>query len=125
MPAYLNLTQHPATPEQRMAGVYDLPFEEQARLSELLTFHTPPSQDEMNARADDIAALAQQAGAEFVMLGGAPFFMSTLEAALWDAEIVPRYAFSRRESVERVQDDGSVLKVNVFRHAGFVCPAQP
>ena len=30
------------------------------------------------------------------------------------------YAFSVRESVEQPQPDGSVRKVNVFRHVGFV-----
>jgi hypothetical protein len=30
------------------------------------------------------------------------------------------YAFSRRESTEAVQEDGSVRKVAVFRHLGFV-----
>jgi len=40
--------------------------------------------------------------------------------ALRDQGIEPVYAFSVRESIEQTQPDGSVRKVNVFRHAGFV-----
>jgi hypothetical protein len=34
--------------------------------------------------------------------------------------IWPLYAFSRREVQEEPQPDGSVKKVSVFRHVGFV-----
>jgi len=54
------------------------------------------------------------------MIGGAPFLMSALEDALVIAGITPLYAFSVRESVEAEQADGSVRKVAVFRHLGFV-----
>ena len=46
--------------------------------------------------------------------------MSALEKALVDYGVCPYYAFSRRESVEEVQADGSVRKTAVFRHAGFI-----
>ena len=54
------------------------------------------------------------------MIGGAPFLMGPLEAALLKDNRVPVYAFSVRESVEAPQADGSVRKANVFRHGGFV-----
>ena len=54
------------------------------------------------------------------MIGGAPWLMSSIENALRDHRITPIYAFSVRESAEQVQPDGSVRKVNIFRHAGFV-----
>lgn len=54
------------------------------------------------------------------MVGGAPFFMAPLEAALRAVNIIPVYAFSKRESVEEKQPDGSVKKTQVFKHAGFV-----
>ena len=56
------------------------------------------------------------------MIGGAPWLMGTLETKLREYGIQPMYAFSRRESVEQKQPDGSVRKVNVFRHAGWVKP---
>ena len=58
--------------------------------------------------------------ADYVMIGGAPFFMAALESALRDVGVTPIYAFSKREVVEEPQSDGSVKKTAVFRHAGFV-----
>jgi len=40
--------------------------------------------------------------------------------ALVDYGVCQYYDFSRRESVEEVQADGSVRKTAVFRHAGFI-----
>lgn len=124
----LNLTQHEATPAQEADGVIDLPDEARQQLSGLLTFNSAPSRAEKDARADAIVAfaLAQaeilpefRAGLDRAMVGGAPFFMSALERALEDKGIEPLYAFSVRKSAEQVQPDGSVRKVNVFRHAGW------
>lgn len=124
----LNLTQHPATPEQIGAGVVDLTPEQRGVVSRWLTFETPPSRLDIQTRA---ALLAQAAANDSVgvgevghfdaaMIGGAPYLMGPLEAALLAQGINPLYAFSRRESVETVAADGSVTKTNVFRHAGFV-----
>lgn len=46
--------------------------------------------------------------------------MSTLEKALQYTGITPVYAFSKRESKEEKLPDGSVKKINVFKHVGFV-----
>lgn len=54
------------------------------------------------------------------MIGGAPWMMRALEDALLDMGVPAVYAFSVRESIEQTQPDGSVRKVAVFRHAGFV-----
>ena len=54
------------------------------------------------------------------MIGGAPYLMAPLETALRVIGIEPVYAFSTRASVEQTMPDGSVRKVNDFRHAGFV-----
>jgi len=128
----LNLTQHTATPEQLADGVMDLPAEAREALQVLLTFDRPVLCDEVAARAADIAELAAQfvplAAGEFghhffagqAMIGGAPYLMAPLERALRDHGIEPLYAFSARESAEQQQPDGSVRKINVFRHAGFV-----
>lgn len=58
-----------------------------------------------------------------VMIGGAPFLMGPLERALKELPYPPEwvgYAFSTRESVDEKQADGSVKKIAVFRHRGFV-----
>lgn len=120
----LNLTQHPATAEQAETGVIDLPPTERQELLALLTFEELPDALAVRQRAWAIETLAataaMQLGATAAMIGGAPFLMAPLEAALRQCGIEPLYAFSRRESVEEAQPDGSVRKTNVFRHAGFV-----
>jgi hypothetical protein len=137
----LNLTQHAATAEQVNAGVVDLPPDLRAELCALLTFIARPSVAEITARAKSVAALAaaqnlrgtqyveeihesdslHESGAPiWVMIGGAPFFMSALERALDDESMRPLYAFSERVSVEKTDDAGRVVKTNVFKHAGFV-----
>lgn len=126
----VNLTQHQSTPEQISAGVVDLPPAEREALAALLTFDTLPTRQEIENRAADIAELAAYNGlggddtdsphVGAAMIGGAPYLMPALEKALQAVCITPLYAFSVRESVEQPQADGSVRKVNVFRHAGFV-----
>ena len=126
----INLTQHPATPEQLAAGVVDLPMGHRALLSQSLTVDVLPTRKEIADRCANIAALAVHNGLAgddgddphpvSAMIGGALWMMAELERALRDMGVPAVYAFSVRESVEQPQPDGSVRKVNVFRHAGFV-----
>lgn len=115
-----NATQHAATQEQVNVGVVDLPAEDRELLANFLTFEEIPTRDLLTTRALEVTVLLRKHGAEAAMIGGAPFFMGTLEAALKESGITPLYAFSRRESVESVQADGSVRKTAVFKHIGFV-----
>lgn len=126
----LNLTQHPASAEQLAVGVVDLPVRHRALLIQSLTVDALPTRTEIADRCANIAALAVHNGLggddaddphpTKAMLGGAPWMMAELERALLDMGVQSVYAFSVRESVEQQQPDGSVCKVNVFRHAGFV-----
>lgn len=116
----LNLTQHAATPEQVAAGVVDLTGEAHASLISLLTADELPSAAQVVDMAEGIAALAAGYGAPTAMVGGAPWLMAPLVDALRLRGIAPCFAFSRRESVEVAQADGSVRKTAVFRHVGFV-----
>lgn len=139
----LNLTQYPVTAEQKAAGVFDLPPEQRAELTHLLTFEEIPSAEEILAACEDIATLAAMHADEaersddpddpaavfsgdghgtatHAMIGGALWLMGPLSAALRSHLMEPVFAFSRRESVEEAQADGSVRKVGVFRHVGFV-----
>ena len=120
----LNLTQHPATPEQIAAGVVDLTGQRLANLKSLLTFEELPTSTDIEQVAQAIANMAtfclDTADERKAMIGGAPFLMGALESTLLDYGITPVYAFSKRESIEAVQADGSVKKINVFRHAGFI-----
>ena len=118
----LNLTQHAATPDQIAAGVVDLPPLAQADLRDAMTFDEIPTSGDVAAAADIMGLIAYRysnAGDQ-VMIGGAPYLMAPLEQWLVNNDRVPVYAFSIRESVEKTLPDGSVQKINVFRHAGFV-----
>lgn len=124
----LNLTQHAATAEQLAVGVVDLEADRKAYVSELLTFVGLPTMAEVLDKAQTLAAFAYVVGeAEAAegeevcaMIGGAPFLMAALESELKSSGIKPCYAFSERVSEEQPQADGSVRKVNVFKHVGFV-----
>lgn len=123
-----NATQHTATADQISQGVVDLPEELRAQLSGLLTFEELPSDEELRMRSIAVVGTIMAAGAkpgDQVMLGGAPFFMEELSHSCRSVGLTPVFAFSRRESVEQVQADGSIRKVAVFRHLGFVAPKQP
>ena len=126
----LNLTQHLATPDQKDAGVVDLPELGRQQLQKLITFETLPDDTELSDRAYAVASLAAQyielmtltdgEPVNTVLIGGAPYFMVPLEIALAHAGLFAVYAFSVRESVETHNPDGTVTKRNVFKHAGFV-----
>lgn len=115
----VNLTQHNALPEQ---GCIEPSEETQKEVRNLITFNEIPSDLEMRTRAVRIAEIASESGADSAMIGGAGYFQRYLEEELLARGIEPVYAFSKRESVEAVQEDGSVKKTFVFRHAGFVRP---
>ncbi len=136
MKQIINLTQHTATAEQVEAGVVQFPelqgdclassygfrpdqFGYYTSLTDLLTFESIDSTVSAWNRAVLLAIITKKLGYKTAMIGGAPFFMPLLEQALAQNGILPVYAFSQRESVEKVVD-GQVIKTNVFKHVGFV-----
>jgi hypothetical protein len=123
-----NATQHAATADQKAQGVVDLPEEARIGLAKVLTFEDLPTAEQLRIRSVMVIGSILAAGAKAgdrVMLGGAPFFMEELSHAARELGLVPVFAFSRRESVEQVLEDGTVRKVAVFRHLGFVYPETP
>ncbi len=127
----LNLTQHNATAEQKAQLVVE-PRMTKEKIKKLLTFEEIPSKEEIESRANELAEIAVSEASHYagetdnevwitrVLLGGAPFFMGALEKAVRECGFTPVYAFSKRESVDQPQPDGSVKKIAVFRHLGFV-----
>lgn len=113
----LNLTQHFATADQVKVGVEEPVHKD--RIQSLLNFVEIPTEMGMKSRAEKLAYYAAEDGYDKAMIGGAPYFMSHLEKALKAKGIIPVYAFSARISTECEQADGSVRKVNVFKHIGF------
>ena len=116
----LNATQHVATPEQVAQGVVDPPSEVHNSIKSMLTFHDIPTKESREEAGNKFASLVANRGFTTAMIGGAPYFMGTLERSLKAHGVTPVYAFSTRVSVERVAEDGTVTKVNEFRHLGFV-----
>lgn len=118
----LNMTQHAATTDQLKAGVVEPALPVKQAIQGLLTFDNLPSKKERLAAAKKLAEIAASERAQVVMIGGAPWFMRDLEDALLARGIQPAYAFSSRASEEQHLPDGTVKKVQVFRHEGFVRP---
>lgn len=115
----VNLTQHMATPEQLAAGVFEPANKE--RVKALITFTTAPTSAEIAERAEELAQIALDEGAEAAMIGGAPYFMAPVERALKAAGIRPCYSFTERRATETVDPaTGEVRKTQVFVHAGWV-----
>lgn len=119
----LNLTQHTATADQIAQGVQ---ADSTATIKAAMTFNDMPDHALLVERATAIATEAKEMlngeATGKAMIGGAPFFMATLEKALNAVGITPVYAFSVRESVEVNNTDGTVSKQMVFKHLGFVEP---
>ena len=120
----LNLTQHPATPAQEAAGLVNLEGEYLVSLKKLITFEGVPTLEDLEEAANDISYLVHSlkgaTGGLKVLIGGAPWFMPTLERVLKGFGMEVYYAFSKRESIETTKPDGSVVKYNVFNHVAFV-----
>lgn len=112
----LNLTRHCRTENQQ--SVTEPNQKDKETIRSLLTFEDLPSQKEVKERAIGLRIIASSYQAKEVMIGGAPMLMSTLEKELISSGIRPFYAFSKRESVERMEDN-KVIKTNVFKHIGF------
>lgn len=125
----INLTQHQETAEQIDQGVFtpSLPCgtDFRAQVSRLLTFPNLPTSGDLADACNGLQAICRTVRSEYptatkVMIGGAPWLMPLLEISLRNAGFRVLYAFSVRQSVDQVQEDGSIRKVAVFRHTGFV-----
>lgn len=123
MDKILNLTQHKSTKDQREAGVVDLGEADRAHVTKMLTFGMLPSKHLVFRRAEDLADFAYkkagEAGTKNIMIGGAPYLMPPLVEALKARGLVPHFAFSVRDVVEK-EENGKVIKTSVFKHKGFI-----
>ena len=111
----VNLTQHFSTPDQQCKEPTNKKL-----VQELLTFTEIPSVEEMEYRANKLVEIVYFEQVEYAMIGGAPFFMSILENALINNNIIPLYAFSTIEPIKTQDDDGNLVKTSVFKHIGWV-----
>lgn len=136
----VNLTQHALTKEQYTHNNEELtvvtykPYAKEVEndIIEFLTFNEIPTKEEISKRADLLAIIASNtikqaenlseipATRKYALIGGAPYLMGALEKALKEQGIQPLYAFSQRESIEKVNPDGSVTKTAIFKHKGYI-----
>lgn len=117
----LNLTQHEATPNQIEDGVIEPEQDEKDSIRRLLTFNTMPSKEDIDARAWLLADIVVRSKCKAAMIGGAPYLMPELSKCLKERDIRVFFSFSLRKSVDKPNEkDGSVEKVSVFEHIGFV-----
>lgn len=120
----VNLTQHNFTQDQlKDIESRGLEIAEvDPSFKSLLNFETLPETHIVRGRAADLSIIAKEAGASFAMIGGAPYLMAPLEEFLFNEGIKPLYAFSVRSSEDRPKDDGTVEKISIFKHLGFIEP---
>lgn len=123
-----NLTQHSLTEEQvddfaNMVGgdlqIINISGNDED-IKNLLTFNEAPTKAEMEERANKLLNNPRCGDKIYALIGGAGYFMSTLESVLKANDITPLYSFSKRQSVEEHQEDGSVVKKNVFKHVKYI-----
>lgn len=74
----------------------------------------------MLGRAKELAQIAVKSNADHAMVGGAAYFVPILERELDKVGVKPIHSFTQRESEDKVMEDGSVQKVSVFKHVGWV-----
>lgn len=103
----LNITRHNSSESQQEAGVFEPSERNKQRIIALLTFDEAPTPGNKQDRAKRIALVALEEckrqhpeARPAVMMGGAPYFMSTLERTLKSFGIKPLYSFSKREEDE-------------------------
>lgn len=124
MKKIINLTQHQFTIDQlqdiESRGLEVVEVDQSFK--SLLNFEALPDTQTIWEKATTLSQIAKEAGASFAMIGGAPYFMSLLEKRLFDNGVKPLYVFSVRSSVERPKEDGTVEKLSVFKHLGFIEP---
>ena len=116
----LNLTQHNATEDQISCGVVEPTPGDKELIGALLTFGEIPSTSQIMDRVTCLVEIAVSYAADGAMIGGAPYLMEFLAPALRMARVRVLYSFTKRVVAEKMLEDGSVEKVSVFKHVGFV-----
>ena len=116
----INMTQHNPTPEQVDAGVQNASPDDQALIRSYLTFDEIPTKKQIRFRCEKLAEIAAKWEAKAAMIGGASWMILPLCEALYRHMITPYFAFSKRVGVEQNMEDGTVKKMQVFRHEGFI-----
>jgi hypothetical protein len=84
---------------------------------EMIT-NTPSNRDECKDLADTISMLAENHNAKIIQLGGSPLFLVLAGPIIGSGRML--FAESDRISEDIPQADGSVKKVSIFKHKGWI-----
>ena len=80
--------------------------------------NTPSNRSECKVLADEISALAEKLEARIIQLGGSPLFLVMASPIIGSGRMI--FADSERVSEDIPQPDGSVKKISIFKHKGWV-----
>jgi len=80
--------------------------------------NTPRDRRDCQRLADEISATAEQYDAIIVQLGGSPLFLVMAAGIIGTGRML--FAESERVSEDIPQPDGSVKKISIFKHKGWI-----
>ena len=80
--------------------------------------NTPSSRSECRVLAMDISELAERIEAKIIQLGGSPLFLVMASPIIGSGRMI--FADSERISEDIPQADGSVKKISIFKHKGWI-----
>ncbi len=80
--------------------------------------NTPSLRSECMFLAIDILTLATELDAKIVQLGGSPMFLFVAASVIGGGRVI--FADSERVSEDIPQPDGSVKKISIFKHKGWI-----
>jgi hypothetical protein len=115
MEAILNLTQ-----DQIDAGVVEPNYKSKQRIIQLLSFEEVPTRKELIERAKALSEIVYGLGYRKAMIGGASYLMGLLSFHLQARGITPLHSFTKRNTIEVNQPDGTVKKVVTFKHITLI-----
>lgn len=79
---------------------------------------TPSNRKDCMILADNISELAEKHNAKIIQLGGSPLFLVMAAGVIGSGRMI--FADSERVSEDIPQPDGSVKKVSIFKHKGWI-----
>lgn len=116
----INLTQHNLTQEQ-LKGAVEVGTDVRDEIVKLITFNGLPTAGKIKDNASRLAEICRDMHTSHAVIGGAPYFMGSLEQALRRVGVTPLYAFTERVAVEVTNPEtGEVTKTSKFNFAGWI-----
>lgn len=115
---FLNVTNHKLTPEQledlRGIEVVELPEELKACWGNVTPFNYKALVKELNYYINK-----EFNASDMILVAGFMPAVAELVKILKDKEYNVVYSYTKRVADEKLNDDGTITKVSVFRHQGF------